>query len=64
MKLVDIKPSPPQNNNNENSKFEVGDNVRISKYKKKNAKGYVLSLSEKSFVTKKCLKQCVLDICY
>ena len=35
MKLVDIKPSPPKNNNNENSKFEVGDNVRISKYKKK-----------------------------
>ena len=35
MKLVDIKPRPPKNNNNENSKFEVGDNVRISKYKKK-----------------------------
>ena len=64
MKLVDIKPSPKKNNNNENSKFEVGDNVRISKYKKKNAKGYVLNLSEKSFVIKKSLKQCVLEICY
>ena len=38
MKLVDIKPSPKKNNNNENSKFEVGNNVRISKYKKKKCK--------------------------
>ena len=35
MKLVDIKQRKEKNNNNENSKFEVGDNVRISKYKKK-----------------------------
>ena len=39
--------------NDENSKFKVGDHVRISKYKKIFAKGYTQNWSEKVFVIKK-----------
>ena len=36
-------------NNKEDHKFKVGDNVRISKYKKVFAKGSVPNLSEEDF---------------
>ena len=50
MKSVDLNPSMYIDFNKENSKegpkFKVGDQVRISKYKKIFAKGYVPNLSE------------------
>ena len=39
--------------NNKNPKFEVGDHVRISKYKNAFAKGYTPNRSEEVFVIKK-----------
>ena len=39
--------------NDEDLKFEVGDNVRISKYKSIFAKGYTPNWSEKVFVIRK-----------
>ena len=39
--------------NKNNPKFEVGDNVRISKYKNFFAKGYTLNWSEEVFVINK-----------
>ena len=40
-------------NNNEDPKFKVGDNVRISKYENIFAKGYVRNCSEEGFVITK-----------
>ena len=40
-------------NNKEDPKFEVGDHVRISKYKNIFAKGYTPNWSEEGFVIKK-----------
>ena len=46
MKPVDVNPSMyfdfNKNNNKKRPKFKVGDHLRISKYKKIFAKGYVL----------------------
>ena len=57
MKPLDVTPSMYINfnkeNNKEGPKFEVGDHVRISKYKNILAKGYVPSWSEDVFVIKK-----------
>ena len=57
MKPLDVMPSMYINfnkeNNKEGPKFEVGDHVRISKYKNILAKGYVPSWSEDVFVIKK-----------
>ena len=57
MKPADIKPRIyihfNKENDKEGSKFKVGDNVRISKYKNSFAKGYVLNWFEKVFVIKK-----------
>ena len=39
--------------NDENPKFEIGDNVRISKYKNVFPKGYTLDRSEEVFVIRK-----------
>ena len=39
--------------NKKNTKFKVGDNVRISKYKNIFAKGYTPNLSEEVFIIKK-----------
>ena len=39
--------------NDKDSKFKIGDNVRISKCKNIFAKGYILSWSEEIFVIKK-----------
>ena len=57
MKPADIKPNTyidfNKAINNENSKLKIGDFVRISKYKKFFAKGYVQHWSEEVFVIKK-----------
>ena len=47
-----------------NPKFKIGDNVRISKYKNVFAKGYAPNWSEEVFVIKKVRKHCAMDICY
>ena len=39
--------------NDKNSKFKIGDNVRISKYKNVFAKGFTPNWSEEVFVVKK-----------
>ena len=57
MKPVDVNSSTyidfNKDNNKEDPKFKVGDNVKISKYKKSFAKGYVPNCSEEVFVIKK-----------
>ena len=57
MKPVEIKSDSFAENNEEsnekNSKFKVGDHVRISKYKNIFAKGYALNWTEEIFVIKK-----------
>ena len=49
--------------NDNDSKFKIGDVVRISKYKNIFAKGYTPNWSEEVFVIKKVKKNCVLDLC-
>ena len=49
--------------NKKDPKFEVGDHVRISKYKNIFVKGYVPNWSEEIFVIKK-VKYCAVDIFY
>ena len=57
MKLFDIKWNTyigsSKETNNEDSKFKIGDIVRISKYKNIFAKGYTPDLSEEVLVIKK-----------
>ena len=62
MKLVDVKDNTYTDSmelhsnkevNDENSKFKVGDHVRISKCKMIFAKGYTQNWSEKVFAIKK-----------
>ena len=57
MKPIDVKDNTYINFgkevNDNNPKFKVGDHVRISKYKKKIAKGYTPNWSEEIFVIKK-----------
>ena len=57
MKPIDVKDNTYINTdkeiNNKDPKFKVGDHVRISKYKKIFAKGYILNWSEEVFVIKK-----------
>ena len=60
MKPSDVKSNTYINSskeiNDKNPKFKIGDNVRISKYKKKFfAKGYVPTWSEVLFVIKKII---------
>ena len=50
-------------NSKKDPKFEVGDHVRISKYKNIFVKGYVLNWSEEIFVIKK-VKYSAVDIFY
>ena len=60
MKPVDVKASTYTGfgleNNDNYPKFEVGDQVRISKYKNMFAKGYTPNWAEEVFVIKKKLK--------
>ena len=57
MKPVDVKSSTyidfNKEINDENSKFKIGDIVRISKYKNIFSKGYTSNWSEEVFVIKK-----------
>ena len=57
MRPIDVKPSTNidfnKENNKENLKFEVGDHVRISKYKNTLATNYVRNWSEEIFLMKK-----------
>ena len=57
MKPVDVNPRMyihfNKGNNDKDPKFEIGDIVRISKYKIIFAKGYVSNWSEEIFVVKK-----------
>ena len=57
MELVDIKTNTyiysSKDTNDKDSKFKIGDIVRISKYKKIFAKGYTLNWSEEAFLIKK-----------
>ena len=68
MKPVDVKDNTyidfKKQVNDENPKFKVGDHVRIFKYKKIFAKGYMPNWSEKVFVTKKTEKLSSMDVCY
>ena len=52
-----------EKSNEKGFKFEIGDYVRISKYKNIFAKGYTHNWSEEIFVVKKIKKYCALDIC-
>ena len=56
MKLIDVKDNTYINIdkevNDKDPKFEVGDHVRISKYKNVFAKGYTPNWSEEIFVIK------------
>ena len=57
MKPVTVKSSTysdyDKKNNDKDPKINVGDHVRISKYKNIFAKGYVANLSEEVFIIKK-----------
>ena len=57
IKLLGVKSSTyidfDKKNNKENTKFNVGDHVRISKYKNIFAKGYVSNWSDDIFVITK-----------
>ena len=54
IKLVDVKSSMCiEKNDQEASKFEVGDHLRISKYESIFAKGYIPNCSEEDFLIEK-----------
>ena len=52
-RTIKMKPADVKNNNDIDSKFKVGDQVWISKYKKIFTKGYTPNWSEEVFVIKK-----------
>ena len=66
MKTVDVNQSLcidfDTENNKEDPKVKVWDNVRISKYKNISEKGYVPNWSTEIFVIKKSQKHCVMDM--
>ena len=57
MKPIDVKPITYVNfeveNNEKDPKFKVGDNLKISKYKKVFARAYTPNCSEEVFIIKK-----------
>ena len=57
MKPIDVKPITYVNfeveNNEKDPKFKVGDNLKISKYKKVFARAYTPNWSEEVFIIKK-----------
>ena len=57
MKRIDVKPNTyiesSKEINNKNSKFKIGDAVRISKYKSIFTKGFTPNWPEEVFVIKK-----------
>ena len=68
MKPDDVKSSTfidsAKETNENDSKFNVGGHVRLSKYKNIFEKGYALNWTEEQPVTKKSLKWFATDICY
>ena len=68
LKPVDVKSNTyiysSKEINDNNPKFKIGDNLRISKYKNVFANGYTPNWSEEVFVIKKVRKHCTVDICY
>ena len=72
MKPIDVKSINYVNynvtSNDEDPKFPVGNNLRISKYKNIFAKGYTTNWSEEVLVIRKkkqhIYKYCSMDICY
>ena len=68
MKPADVKDNTYINAdkeiNNKDPKFEVGDRVRISKYKNIFTKGYMPNWSEEVFAIKQVKKYCSVDLCY
>ena len=52
------------NSNDKDPEFQVGDHVRISKYRNIFAKGYIPNWSEEIFVIKKVKKYSTMDKCY
>ena len=67
MKPIDVKSDSfaeyNEDSNEKDSKFKVGDHVRISKYSNIFAKGYSPNWSEEVFVIKKIKKYFTLDLC-
>ena len=66
IKPIDVKSDSFAEDNEESNekdpKFEVGDHVRISKYKNIFAKGYAPNWSEKNFCCKKNKEYSTLDV--
>ena len=62
MKPVDVKSNTlvdfGTENNDKDPKFEIGDHLRISKYKTIFSKGHVLNWSEQAVVVKKDKQKC------
>ena len=52
-----------EESNEKDPKLNVGDHVRILKYKNLFVKGYTPNSSEETFVVKKTKKYCSLDLC-
>ena len=52
------------NSNDKDPEFQVGDHVRISKYRNIFAKGYIPNWSEEIFVIKNVKKYSTMDKCY
>ena len=52
------------NSNDKDPKFQVGDHVRVSKYRNIFSKGYIPNWSEEIFVIKKVKKYSTMGICY
>ena len=68
MKPVDVKSNIyidcGKETNYEYPKFNIGDNVGISKNKNVFAEGYTLNWSEDGFMIQEVKKYCAADICY
>ena len=68
MKPVNVKSSKYIDSSKENidkdPKYNIGDIVRISKYKNIFARGYTPNWTKEVFVIKKNFKHCAMDICY
>ena len=62
-RAIKIKPVDVKSSTYADLKFEVGDHVRISKYKNIFAKGDIPNWSEEVFIIKK-VKNSAMDICY
>ena len=68
MKPIDVKDNTyidfGKKVNDNDPKFKVDDDVRISKYKNNFAKGYTPNWSDEAFVIKKIKNTVSMDICH